>query len=96
MNITDGSKSDSQNILSRIEDMEKVFSSLVTEFSDLKNKLEPVLKSELFSGETTADSKTAYSSPRLPSGVSVKLDNFIDAILILQENIRETRLRVDV
>lgn len=94
--LFDGSKPESKSILSRIDEMDKAFSSLLTEFDELKNKLDPMLKSELLSGETCSDAKPAYVVGRSPSSVAIKIENFVQAMLALQEDIRETRLRVDV
>jgi hypothetical protein len=95
--LFDGSKPESKSILSRIDEMDKAFSGLLTEFDELKNKLDPMLKSELLSGETCSEAKSSsYLAGRSPSNVALKIENFVQAMLALQEDIREIRLRVDV
>jgi hypothetical protein len=87
---------ESKNVLSRIDDLDKALANVISEFTELRNKLTPVLKSPLINGETCTDSVGEYFVGRSPSDVSVKIENITQAITDLQLEIQETRLRVDV
>lgn len=87
---------ESKNILSRIDELDKNLANAISEFTELRNKLNPVLKSPLVSGETSADSVGEYFVGRSPSDISVKIENITQAIIDFQLEIQETRLRVDV
>lgn len=87
---------ESRSVLSRIDDLDKALANVISEFSELRNKLSPVLKSPLVNGETCTDAVGEYFAGRSPSDISVKIENITQAITDLQMEIQETRLRVDV